>query len=92
MQRAHSSSVRLFWVLGLAGLLGGSVATSATYEHETIETFGDVGRWSSMALNSQGDPAVSYLGRNAMVCAMRKGHRWAIEIVDTKFDAGWYCD
>jgi hypothetical protein len=62
-----------------------SPACAHAWTHETVASVGDVGKFSSIALDSFGKPCISYIDNtnNNLMYAAWNGASWDIEIVDS---------
>ena len=65
----------------MAGPLA-SPALSKTWNIETVDSVGGVGTETYLALDSSGDPHISYLGGGGLKYAAWDGSAWSIEMVD----------
>jgi hypothetical protein len=61
---------------------------------ETVDSVGSIGEFSSIALDSQGHPHISYYDHNRanLLYAFFDGNVWFYDTVDTAGDVGRYCD
>ena len=59
---------------------------------ETVDAAADVGRYTSLALNAEGLPRVSYydVTHGDLKVARRSPNRWVVETVDAAGDVGLY--
>ena len=85
--------MRYLWgclVLLLVGLGGGLAQADSTWRIQTLDSPGDVGYYSSLALDSSGYPRISYYDNSNLDLkyAAWNGTSWAIEPVDSAGQAG----
>ncbi|MDH5691148.1 MAG: hypothetical protein OEY81_06965, partial [Candidatus Bathyarchaeota archaeon] len=80
----------IFAVAGLLAFVG--AAPSPEWDIQTVDSEGVVGSYSSMALDSSGNPHISYLDNTneALKYARWTGSTWEIQTVDTKGDVYGY--
>ena len=79
-------------VLGLLIIGGVSATEFGPWSLQTVASAGDVGQYSSIALNAAGNPAISYYDQTNkdLNYASWDGSRWAITTVDRIGDVGKY--
>ena len=82
-------------VLLLAFALAAPIATAQVtpaWNIETVDSAGDVGSFTSIALDSDGYPHISYRDdtNRDLKYAKWTGSRWSIETVDSAGSVGWY--
>ncbi len=76
--------------------LSGTIWMSGTWVHEQVEPSGShAGTWSSLALDSNNSPRISYYidstdGNDDLKYAWKNGATWLSDTVDTGGDVGWY--
>jgi hypothetical protein len=93
----HSSGVTRLDIIApifLALALGlASPSHAATpFVHETVDAWGDVGQYTSLALDAQGNPHISYLdvSNGDLKYASGRGGTWTIETVDATGLVGYW--
>ena len=78
--------VTMILALGLAAC---ATAQAAQFQVQTVDSLGsDRGIHSSLALDSEGEPHISYYGDNSLLYASKHDSTWSYETVDT--DVGFY--
>ena len=62
------------------------------FVHETVDATGDVGTHTSLGLDAQDNPHISYhdLTNNTLKYAVKTGGRWTIETADATPGAGYF--
>jgi hypothetical protein len=71
------------------GLAACATAHAAPFQIQTVDSLGsDRGVHSSLALDSRGEPHISYYGDNQILYASKHDSTWSYETVDT--DVGYY--
>lgn len=80
---------RSVWAAALLGLLGALPAHAAQFQVQTVDSLGsDRGVHSSLALDTHGQPHISYYGDNQLLYASKHDSTWSYETVDS--DVGYY--
>ncbi len=76
--------------LALALLVVHPAVAATPFVHETVAAAGDVGYFTSLALDTQGDPRVSYYDatNGDLKYASESGGGWTLETVDAAGDVG----
>ncbi|MGD9936834.1 MAG: carbohydrate-binding protein [Methanoregulaceae archaeon] len=92
---ARPRSLRLplaLLVIVLSITFGPGPVSAFDWQTETVDTNGRVGLFTSLALDSAGEPRISYYDdTNAdLKYAWRDGTRWNSETVDSGAQVGWY--
>jgi hypothetical protein len=72
-------------------ILGLCLESFAGWQIETVDSEGDLGRSSSIALDSSDHPHISYYDNTSRILkyASFDGSNWEVSIVDSSVDAGW---
>jgi hypothetical protein len=78
--------------LFMAGLLGRHVEAAPTWSIETVDSAGGVGEYTSIALDTNNYPHVSYYGvaNGDLKYAYYDGSDWQLQTVDSAGDVGKY--
>jgi hypothetical protein len=90
-------SMSLIFLLAISGLFGmfGIISTGViaeSWDIEIVDSFGQVGESTSIALDSDGNPHISYYDRtnSALKYARLLDGDWEIETLDSEDDVGRY--
>ena len=88
--RSHIVLLCTLITLSFVFLLPGT-ALPQIWRIEVVDSDGDVGWFPSLALDSNGYPAISYLDwtNENLKFARWNGSSWDIEVVDSDGDVGW---
>jgi PKD repeat protein len=81
-------STRFVFILAavlLLALVTGTAPVAAAWSSTTVDSGGDVGQWTSLALDSSGNPRMSYFDavNNDLKYASWNGATWDIQTVDS---------
>ncbi|MFQ5473828.1 MAG: hypothetical protein ACE5FA_13220, partial [Dehalococcoidia bacterium] len=89
MSRVHAS---LGFVTVLVLSASWNLLAQGSWTIETVDSSGDVGRWSSLDLDSGGEPHIGCydVTNKDVVYAVRSGGSWSIETVESAGDVGQY--
>lgn len=93
----HVQAIRRFLLTSIALLclplaLPGLASAGQPWQIQTVDSNWYVGEWTSLALDSSGNPHISYLdyANVTLKYAAWNGSSWVIETVDSNGQVGWY--
>jgi hypothetical protein len=71
----------------------GFAAAAVPFVHETVDVSGNVGEYSSLAIDSRGNPHIAYFDRSSwhLKYAVKAGGVWSTETADATFLEGEGC-
>src|SRR5262249_43055352 len=89
-------SRRYPWLLQLGAVVSGTLIVAGPVEAvtpfvvETVDGIGDVGQFTSLALDARGDPGISYYDNlnGHLKFASKSGAVWSVETVDASPNVG----
>lgn len=91
-RRRRGGLVGLALLVALLAAPAGMVQAVLIWQTETVDQEGDVGAFTSLALDSGGQPHISYLDstNDDLMYAYHDGAQWVTQHVDSDGNVGWY--
>ena len=76
-------------VLAMFWVMSSTSAWALDWTIQTVDSDGWVGEYTSLALDSSGNPHISYSGGDDLKYAAFNGSTWTTQTVDSNGEVGW---